>query len=132
MGGGGSRVCNLLNLVLYPKHVYFASLMLTAEYWGLGVRTVHAPEQDHNYNLDRIALNYPCLISRLRVVSHNRTKCRENEIREHNYFFSCLCRSQRTFRTLSGDRNPHEGRGAPSTFLSVDGGRFWVYSSSTS
>jgi hypothetical protein len=86
-GGRGSRVCSLLSLVLYPKRVYFASLMLTAKYWGLGVRTVHAPEQDHNHNLDRIALNYPCLISRLRVVSHNRTKCRENEIREHNYFF---------------------------------------------
>jgi hypothetical protein len=31
-GGGGSRVCNLLSL--YPKHVYFASLTLTVEYWG--------------------------------------------------------------------------------------------------
>jgi hypothetical protein len=26
-------VCNLLSLVLYPKCVYFAYLMLTAEYW---------------------------------------------------------------------------------------------------
>jgi hypothetical protein len=25
----GFRVCNLLSLVLYPKHVYFASLTLT-------------------------------------------------------------------------------------------------------
>jgi hypothetical protein len=40
-GGGGSRVCSLLSLVLYPKRVYFAFLMLTAEYWG--VRTAHAP-----------------------------------------------------------------------------------------
>jgi hypothetical protein len=32
MLNGGSRVCNLLSL--YPKRVYFASLMLTAEYWG--------------------------------------------------------------------------------------------------
>jgi hypothetical protein len=30
----GSRVCNLFSLVLYPKRVYFASLMLTADYWG--------------------------------------------------------------------------------------------------
>jgi hypothetical protein len=33
MLNGGSRVCSLLSLVLYHKHVYFASL--TAEYWGL-------------------------------------------------------------------------------------------------
>jgi hypothetical protein len=32
MLNGGSRVCNLRSL--YPKRVYFASLMLTAEYWG--------------------------------------------------------------------------------------------------
>jgi hypothetical protein len=36
MLNGGSRVCSLLSLVLYPKHVYFASLTLTAEYWGSG------------------------------------------------------------------------------------------------
>jgi hypothetical protein len=29
-------MCSLLSLVLYPKHVYFASLMLIAEYWGFG------------------------------------------------------------------------------------------------
>jgi hypothetical protein len=29
-------MCSLLRLVLYPKHVYFASLMLTAEYWVSG------------------------------------------------------------------------------------------------
>jgi hypothetical protein len=27
-------MCSLLSLVLYPKHVYFAPLMLIAEYWG--------------------------------------------------------------------------------------------------
>jgi hypothetical protein len=32
MGGGGSRVCSLLSLVLYPKHVHFASLTLIAKY----------------------------------------------------------------------------------------------------
>jgi hypothetical protein len=36
MLNGGSRVCSLLSLVLYPKRVYFASLTLTAEYWGSG------------------------------------------------------------------------------------------------
>jgi hypothetical protein len=34
MLNGGSRVCILLSLVLYPKRVYFASLTLTTEYWG--------------------------------------------------------------------------------------------------
>jgi hypothetical protein len=29
---GGSRVCSLLSLIMYPKRVYFASLMLTAKY----------------------------------------------------------------------------------------------------
>jgi hypothetical protein len=36
---GGSKVCNLLSLVLYPKCVHFASLKLSAEYWGSGQRT---------------------------------------------------------------------------------------------
>jgi hypothetical protein len=31
---GGSRVCNLLSLVWYPKRVHFASLMLLAKHWG--------------------------------------------------------------------------------------------------
>jgi hypothetical protein len=51
---------------------------------------VHAPEQGHNHNLDSIILNYPCLISRLKVVNHNRTKCRENETRKQNYFLSIM------------------------------------------
>jgi hypothetical protein len=36
MLNGGSRVCGLLSLVIYPKRVYFSSLTLTAEYWGSG------------------------------------------------------------------------------------------------
>jgi hypothetical protein len=32
LNGGGSRVCSLFRLVLYPKRVYFSSLTLTAEY----------------------------------------------------------------------------------------------------
>jgi hypothetical protein len=35
-GGGGSRVCSLLSLISYPKHVHFASLTLTSKYWGSG------------------------------------------------------------------------------------------------
>jgi hypothetical protein len=34
MLNGGSRVCSLLSLVLYPKRACFASLTLIAEYWG--------------------------------------------------------------------------------------------------
>jgi hypothetical protein len=34
------------------------------------------PEQVHNHNLGSVRLNYPCPVSRLRVVSHNRTKRR--------------------------------------------------------
>jgi hypothetical protein len=33
---GGSKVCSLLSLVLYPKRVHFASLTLDARYWGSG------------------------------------------------------------------------------------------------
>jgi hypothetical protein len=36
LNGGGSRVCSLLSLIIYPKRVCFASLTLTAEYWGSG------------------------------------------------------------------------------------------------
>jgi hypothetical protein len=34
MLNGGFRVCSLLSLFLHSKCVYFASLTLTAEYWG--------------------------------------------------------------------------------------------------
>jgi hypothetical protein len=39
MGGGGSKVCNLLSLVPYLKHVHFVSLKLSVEYCGSGRRT---------------------------------------------------------------------------------------------
>jgi hypothetical protein len=50
----------------------------------------HAPEQGHNHNLDSVALNYPCPVSRLKVISHSRTKYRENETREQKYFMSIM------------------------------------------
>jgi hypothetical protein len=34
MLNGRFRVCSLLSLILYPKHVYFVSLTLIAEYWS--------------------------------------------------------------------------------------------------
>jgi hypothetical protein len=33
-GRGGSRVHSLHSLIMYPKRVHFASLMLAANYWG--------------------------------------------------------------------------------------------------
>jgi hypothetical protein len=60
MLNGGFKVCSLLRLVLYTKHVYFASLTLTAEYWGSNDT---CPEQGHNHNLDSVTLNYPCPVN---------------------------------------------------------------------
>jgi hypothetical protein len=77
-------VCSLLILILYPKRVHFTSLTLTAEYWGSDDTCT---KQGHNHNLDSVVLNYPCPVSRLRVVSYNRTKCRESGTCEQNYFF---------------------------------------------
>jgi hypothetical protein len=54
-------VCSLLSLILYPKHVYFGSLTLTAEYWGF--RRHMPPEQGHNHILDSVRLNYPCPVN---------------------------------------------------------------------
>jgi hypothetical protein len=36
---GESKVCSLLSMVPYLKHVHFAYLKLSAEYWGSGRRT---------------------------------------------------------------------------------------------
>jgi hypothetical protein len=59
----------------------------------------HALEQDHNHNLDRVALNSPCPIGWLRIIRHNKTKHRENGICERSYFYlCCLCKSQHIFR----------------------------------
>jgi hypothetical protein len=140
-------VCSLLSLISYPKRVHFASLTLATKYWG--VRTTHAPEQDHNHNhnLDIVALNYPCPVSRQRIVRHNGTKHRKNETHERSYFYLCYpCWSHHTcgscmetgppsapggststFAMLMvgapGSPTPTPPGGPPSTFLSVVGGR---------
>jgi hypothetical protein len=80
----------------------------------------HAPKQGHNNNLDSVALNYPCPVSRLRVVSHNRTKCRENKTCEQNYFLSIT--PMQVYNTPLGSRmgigRPLWGPGCPpSTFF---------------
>jgi hypothetical protein len=46
---------------------------------------MHAPKQVHDHNLDSVALNYPCPVSWLMTVRHNKTKCRENGTRERSY-----------------------------------------------
>jgi hypothetical protein len=104
----------------------------------------HATEQGHNHNLDSAALNYPCPVNRLRVVSHNRTKHREvRPVSKITFYLSCLCmftthlldpgwtlyppRGPRpTFDIFlalmvgaTGSPAPPPG-GPPSTFISVD------------
>jgi hypothetical protein len=79
----------------------------------LGVRTAHATEQDHNHILDCVTLNYPCPINRLRVVSHNRTKCRENRtVSRIAFYLFCPCRSHHTCESWTETR-PHRGLGGP-------------------
>jgi hypothetical protein len=90
------------------------------------VRTAHAPEQGYNYNLDSVALNYLCPVSQLRVVSHNRTKCRENETHEQNYFLSIMHMQVTTHLSDSGWRPtpPPMGAWGPAVDIScIDGGR---------
>jgi hypothetical protein len=93
-------VYNLLSMILYPKRVHFVSLMLS--HLSTGGRIAHAPEQGHNHNLDSVALNYPCPVGQLRVVRHNKTKCRENEIREQNYCLSIM--PMQVYNTSLGSR----------------------------
>jgi hypothetical protein len=49
IANGGSGMCSLLSLILYPKHAHSTSLTLSADYWGPGCRT--PPKQVHNHNL---------------------------------------------------------------------------------
>jgi hypothetical protein len=74
----------------------------------------HAPEQGHNHNLDSVTLNYPCPVSRLRVMSHNRTKCRKNGTREQNYFLSIMPIQiyNTPFISQMGNGPPYGGQGA--------------------
>jgi hypothetical protein len=50
----------------------------------------HDPKESCNHNLDSVAPNYPCPVSRLRVISHNKTKFRDNGTHEKNYFLSIM------------------------------------------
>jgi hypothetical protein len=61
------------------------------------------PEQAHNHNVDNVTLNYPCPVSRLRVVSHTGL--------------------QHTFWISDGDQTPLGPGGRPLIFFSIDDGR---------
>jgi hypothetical protein len=77
---------------------------------------VHALEQGHNHNLDRVTLNYPCPVSRLRVIRHNRTKCRENGTHEqHYFFFLSIMTMQVTTHLLDPGWGPEPPRGSGAT-----------------
>jgi hypothetical protein len=103
----------------------------------MGARIAHAPEQGHNHNLDSVALNYPRLVSLLRVMSHNRTKCRENGTREQNYFLSIM--PMQVYNTPLGFQmgtGPPPLRGPPRgptvDIFYVDDGRSRITNSDTS
>jgi hypothetical protein len=86
----------------------------------------HVPEQGHNHNLDSVALNYPYLISRPRIVTHNRTKRRENGIHERSYFLSIIL--VQVYNTPFKSRmqtGPSTGALGPAVdVFCVDGGHF--------
>jgi hypothetical protein len=56
---GRFKLHSLLSLVMYPKRVCVAFLMLRAKYWGGGGATVGIPDQWFSHRLDSIVLNYP-------------------------------------------------------------------------
>jgi hypothetical protein len=92
----------------------------------------HAPEQDHNHNLDSVASNYPCPVRRPRIVIDKRAKRREKGIDERSYFYlCCLCRSQHMRGQQIESGPPRGTRGSPSMFFCVDGVRSRIFSSAT-
>jgi NAD(P)H-flavin reductase len=80
-------------------------------------------ERVHNHNSGSVTLNYPCPISRLRVISHSKTNFREAGPHELNYLFIYHIHAglQYTLQIPDRDRTPMGAWGTPSTFLSVDG-----------
>jgi hypothetical protein len=70
-------------------------------------------------------VNYPSPVSRLRVITHNRTKYRKNGTCEQNYFLSIMPIQVPTHLSDLGWRpDPPSGPGGlPSTFLSINGRR---------
>jgi hypothetical protein len=81
------------------------------------------PEQVHNHNLSSVTLNYPCLVGRPRVISHNRTKRRvAGPVSRITLCVPYSCRFTYTLRIPDGDRTPMGAWGPSSMFLCVDGG----------
>jgi hypothetical protein len=72
--------------------------------------------------MDRVVLNYPCPVTQLSSVRHNKTKHRENRICEWSYFYLCCpCRSQHTCGSWM-ETGPPGGPGAAIDVFGVDGG----------
>jgi hypothetical protein len=96
----------------------------------------HTSEQGHNHKLDSVALNYPCPVNRLRVVSYNKTKCRENGTREQNNFLSIMPMQVYTTPLVSpmgtGPPPPVGARVPVIDVFYVDGGCSQISSSVTS
>jgi hypothetical protein len=100
----------------------------------MGARTAHAPEQGHNHNLDCVALNYLCPVSRLRVTSHNITKCRRmGPVSRITFCLSCLCMFTTHLLDPGWGPDPPAGARVPAVdVFYVDGGCSRIFSSDTS
>jgi hypothetical protein len=111
----------------------------------------HPPEQVHYHELGSVKLNYPCPISRQRVVSHSRMRCREvGPVNRITFCLSNPCRFTAHLLDPGWEPDTPWGPGGPpltflvlmvgaptfssitshgglsSTFFSVDGGCSWI------
>jgi hypothetical protein len=110
-GGRGSGMYSLLSLVLYPKHAHSISQMLSADYWGPGCRTPLKRSITITWVLSHWITPWP--ISRLRAVSHNRTKCREvGSVSKITFYLSYPYRFTAHHSDLEWGQDPHWGLGA--------------------
>jgi hypothetical protein len=94
----------------------------------IGAQMPHSFEQVHNHNLGSVTLNYPCPVSRLRVVSHNRTKHREAGTVSRITFLSIIPMQvyNTTFRPHMGTGPPMRAWGPAVDICNIDGGRSWI------
>jgi hypothetical protein len=81
----------------------------------------HLPEQVHNHNPGSVTLNYPCPVSQLRVVSHNKAKRREAGHVSKITFLSTIPMQvyNTTFDPGWGPDPPQGLGGPPSMFLAL-------------
>jgi hypothetical protein len=85
----------------------------------------HPPEQIHNHNPGSVTLNYPCLINRLRVVSHDRTKHRvAGPMSRITFCLSYPCRFTTHLSNPRWGPDPPTGAWGPAIdVFSIDAGR---------